>query len=83
MGEQKMPNPNQNQSGKQNPQQDRESASRPGQQNPQQDRESASRQPGKQAPGQNPEPKERASNPGNDDAARRQAKQDPLQNRDR
>ena len=88
MGEQKMPNPNQNQTGqnqpaKQNPQQDRESASRPGQpQNPQQDRESASRQPGKQAPGQ--EPRDRASNPNRDDeAARRQSKQDPLQNRDR
>ena len=89
MGEQKMPNPDQDQSGqnqpgKQNPQQDRESASRPGQpgqQNPQQGRESASRQPGKQAPGQ--DPKERASNPSDDDAARRQAKQDPLQNRDR
>jgi hypothetical protein len=86
MGEQKMPNPNpnqagQNQPGKQNPQQDRESASRPGQQKPQQDRESASRQPGKQAPGQ--EPRERASNPIDDDAARRQSKQDPLQNRDR
>ena len=43
MGEQKTPNQNptgQNQPGKQNPQQDRESASRPGQpQNPQQDRE--------------------------------------------
>jgi hypothetical protein len=86
MGEQKMPNQNpagQSQPGKQNPQQDRESASRPGQpQNPQQDRDSASRQPGKQAPGE--EPKERASNPGRDDeAARRQSKQDPLQNRDR
>jgi hypothetical protein len=81
MGEQKMPN----RPGKQNPQQDRESASRPGQpQNPQQDRESASRQPGKKAPGENQEPRERASNPGHDDeAARRQSKQDPLQNRDR
>ena len=90
MGEQKMPNPNQNQAdqnqpGKRNPQQDRESASRPGQpQNPQQDRESASRQPGKQAPDEKQQPNERASTPNrDDDAARRQAKQDPLQNRDR
>ena len=92
MGEQKMPNPNQNQTGqnqpgKQNPQQDRDSASRPGQpQNPQQDRESASRQPGKQAPDEKQQPNERASNPNrdhDDDAARRQSKQDPLQNRDR
>jgi hypothetical protein len=79
MGEQKTPN----QPGKQNPQQDRDSASPPGQpQKPEQDRDSASRQPGKQAPGE--EPKDRASNPGRDDeAARRQSKQDPLQNRDR
>lgn len=76
MGEQKMPNPNQNQTGQ----------NQPGKQNPQQDRESASRQPGKQAPDENQQPNERASNPnrdGGDDAARRQAKQDPLQNRDR
>jgi hypothetical protein len=76
MGEQKTPNPNQSQPGKQ-----------PGKQNPQQDRESASRQPGKQFPDQDQQPKERASNPKRDmdenDAARRQAKQDPLQNRDR
>jgi hypothetical protein len=92
MGEQKMPNPNQNQTGNQpgqpnkNPQQDRDSASRPGQgqQSPQQDRESASRQPGKQFPDENQKPNERASNPDReDDAARRQNKQDPLQNRDR
>jgi len=74
MGEQKTPNPNQtNQPGKQNPQQERESASRPG----------------KQAPDEKQQPNERASTPdreremGHDDAARRQAKQDPLQNRDR
>jgi len=72
MGEQKMP--------EQNP------AGRQGNQNPQQDRESASRQPGKQAPDQNQQPKERASNPSrdpHDDAARRQSRQDPLQNRGR
>jgi hypothetical protein len=94
MGEQKMPNPSQNQAGnqpgQQKPQGDRESASRqgqnPGQQKPQQERESASRQPGKQAPGETQQPNERASNPTrdrDDEAARRQAKQDPLQNRDR
>jgi hypothetical protein len=72
MGEQKMPNPNQNQADQ----------NQPGKRNPQQERESASRQPGKQAPGQ--EPRDRASNPSRDDeAARRQSKQDPLQNRDR
>jgi hypothetical protein len=76
MGEQKMPNPNQNQTGQ----------NQPGKQNPQQDRESASRQPGKQAPDEKQQPNERASNPNrdrDDDAARRQSKQDPLQNRDR
>jgi hypothetical protein len=76
MGEQKMPNPNQNQTGQ----------NQPGKQNPQQDRESASRQPGKQAPDEKQQPNERASNPNrdrDDDAARRQVKQDPLQNRDR
>ena len=75
MGEQKMPNPNQNQGGNQ-----------PGKSNPQQDRESASRQPGKQAPDEKQQPNERASTPNrdeHDDAARRQSKQDPLQNRDR
>jgi hypothetical protein len=77
MGEQKMPNQNQSSTG--NPNQ-------PGKQNPQQERESASR-PGKQAPDEKQQPNERASTPnremGQDDAARRQAKQDPLQNRDR
>lgn len=80
MGEQKTPNPNA----------DRPPAgSQPGKQNPQQDRDSASRQPGKQSPDQNPQPNERASTPQGgrdmdyDDAARRQARQDPLQKRDR
>jgi hypothetical protein len=90
MGEQKMPNQNQagqNPPGKQKRQQDRESASRPGQPQQEQDRETASRQP---APGGNQAPRERAPNPGHDsnpghddEAARRQSKQDPLQNRDR
>ena len=51
---------------------------------PDQDRESASRQPAKQLPDENQQPNERASNPSRDtheDAARRQARQDPLQSR--
>lgn len=51
---------------------------------PDQDRDSASRQPAKQFPDENQQPNERASNPGRDpheDAARRQARQDPLQSR--
>jgi hypothetical protein len=47
------------------------------------DRESASRQPGRQSPSDTRH--ERASEPdlGESDAARRQARQDPLQRRDR
>ena len=79
MGEQKTPNPNREQSS---------SGNQPGKQNPQQDRDSA-RQPGKQFPDEKQQPNERASTPqgerdmDHDDAARRQARQDPLQKRDR
>jgi hypothetical protein len=80
MGEQKTPTPNRDQSSVGN---------RPGKQYPQQDRDSASRQPGKQFPDENQQPNERASTPprdrdlDHDNAARRQARQDPLQKRDR
>jgi hypothetical protein len=49
------------------------------------DRESASRQPGGQSPSGTRQPHERTSEPdlGESDAARRQARQDPLQRRDR
>ena len=48
-------------------------------------RESAARQPGRQSPRDIRQPYERTSEPdlGESDAARRQARQDPLQRRDR
>jgi hypothetical protein len=80
MGEQKTPNPNREQSSV---------GDQPGKQTPRQDRDSASQQPGKQFPDEKQQPNERTSTPqggrdlGHDDAARRQARQDPLQKRDR
>lgn len=78
MGENKNPNQNQNQNIGQNPNQNP---------NPSKDRESAT-QPGKKFPGEQQDPsKERAGNPTqdrDDDAAKRQQRQDPLQqNKDR
>lgn len=79
MGDQKNPNPSQN---PRNP----ATGNPADKQNPQRDRESAT-QPGKQMPDEKQQPNERASNPDRsrdleDDAARRQSRQDPLQKRD-